>query len=115
MKQGLLSFVRSAEEALSPRQLLDDVPLNALREEHKAWLGPLIHELYCVRTDIRQKGAHLEAQIAVVDILVTGIADGRGESGDGAKLYQACYELSEAISALPSEVQVYESTEHPCR
>lgn len=105
-KQGLLNLIRSTEKALSPRQLLDEVPLNALPKEHKAWLGQLIHELYCLRTGIQEKVAQLEAQIAVVDALVTKIADDRGEKGDGGKLYLACRELSADVSALPSEIRV---------
>ena len=94
------------EEALSPCQLLEEPPLCHLAQEHKEWLGPLVHELYCTRVQIRKRVTVLNARIEAVDNLVGLIAsDGRTEV-TAEQLYGACRELSAAISDLPNRIQI---------
>ncbi|MCI0560964.1 MAG: hypothetical protein MN733_20960 [Nitrososphaera sp.] len=100
------TLIRSIEEALSPRQLLDERPLKEMPAETKAWLGPLIHELYCIRSGIRETTARLAGKVAEVDALVTTLTERHGNRGAAEHLYQACQELSQTISELPSTVQV---------
>lgn len=105
-KPDFVKLVEGVEEALSPRQLLYQTPLDSLSEEHKSWLGPLVHELYCTRTKIKEKAVALKVKIEEVDKLVTAIIKGQGIKDAGKMLYQACRDLSEGISSLPSQIQV---------
>lgn len=103
----LLRLLKSTEEALSPRQLLAEPPLANLPQADKDWLAPLVHELYCARTDIRQRVAGAEAKVEVVDRLVSAISgEGGGDASELERLYAACRELSHAISELPSRIQI---------
>src|SRR3989304_7991753 len=45
-KPDIVNLVEGMEAALSPRQLLYQLPLDSLPEDYKSWLRPLIHELY---------------------------------------------------------------------
>ena len=105
-KPDIVNLVEGMEAALSPRQLLYQLPLDSLPEDYKSWLRPLIHELYCARTGIREKVDALKVKIEAVDNLVTAIIKGQGTKDAGKRLYQACRELSEGISSLPSQIQV---------
>jgi len=105
-KNAFSDLLNSAERAFSPLLLLAQSPLSSLPEEDKEWIGLFIHELYCARTGIREKIAILKEKIFKVDNLVTEIVDGGGRQDAGKRLYQACQELSNGISALPSEIMV---------
>lgn len=111
-KQLLEILIDNAEVALSPRQLLDESPLNVLAENDRRWLGEVIHELYCVRTRIREKVNNLEAMLEKADMAVLQMGNklqGVKISKDevtGEELVQIFTLFSKAISALPQEIQI---------
>ncbi len=105
-RDELEAFVNETELALSPRQLLDVPPLLGLPEQHKEWLGPLTHEYYCFRTGIRNNMAQMKAKICEVDRILETFQIGVSQPDAGREMFQACFGLSEMISALPKEIQV---------
>ncbi len=105
-RDDLTVFVDSTELAFSPRQLLEVFPLSDLPESHKEWLGPLIHEHYCYRTGIRKDIEQLREKLCEVDRVSEKFQTGKPQADTGKKMFQACFELSEMISALPKEIQI---------
>lgn len=108
-------LINAAEEALSPRQLVDEYPLSKMREDSKAWLKEVIHILYCERTKIKDKVKDLQKQyqrICERHLVLMGILN-----GDRNLTMQANDRLftefrvmvvafSNTISSLPTEIQV---------
>lgn len=105
-KNEMEALLGEAEDALSPRQLFNQPPLDMLLELHRDWLMPLTHELYCERSGIRKAVADIGAKIIEVDELVTRIGSNVAEKETGTKLYDRCRVLSSLITALPSEIQL---------
>jgi hypothetical protein len=52
---ALLDLLSSAEDALSPRQLIDLPPLSRCPQQTRYWLGRLVHALWLARSPIREK------------------------------------------------------------
>ncbi len=109
-EKAFLELADQTEQALSPRQLLDLPPLDQLPLSEKAWLGDLIHELYCVRTDLRSRVAALRATIVTISGVVRDLANLENSKSTipreawPAKLLAQCRRLSTLISELPHRV-----------
>ncbi len=104
-------LIDNAEEALSPRQLLYEPPLDRMSDENKEWLGEVIHALYLARTGIENKVLELRLKIDEIDKIVDSIAHalkGEMESDDssGERIILLFSDFSKKISELPHEIQV---------
>jgi len=104
-------LIDNAEEALSPRQLLTEPPLDRMSGENKEWLADVIQVLYLARTNIKNKVLELELKIDEIDKIVDTIAHvlkGEMESNDsrGERVISAFTDFSKEISELPHEIQV---------
>lgn len=109
-------LIEETVDALSPKQLLDEHPLNRMSEENKAWLGELIHALYLERAAIKDKISELNIKFASISEtypilmrLLNGENDElRKRAGDRPikRFYEDLKEFSRMISLLPHEVQV---------
>ncbi len=104
-------LISNAEEALSPRQLLYEPPIDRMSEENKEWLGDVIHALFCARTSIGNKMLELKLKMDEIDKIVDTITRalrGEMESDDsrGEKVISIFSDFSKEISELPHEIQV---------
>lgn len=104
-------LINNSEEALSPRQLLDEPPLDRMSDENKAWLGELIYAFYLARTGIKNKVLELKLRIDEIDEIVDAIAHtlkGEMESDDsrGERIISVFSDFSKEISELPHEIQI---------
>ena len=104
-------FIDNSEEALSPKQLLYEPPLNRMTEENKEWLGEVIHALFLARTGIKNKASEFRVKMDEIDKIVDTIARAlrvEAESADstGEKIISTFIEFSGEISDLPHEIQV---------
>jgi hypothetical protein len=110
-KSSFEELLKGAEAALSPRQLLDERPLNSMAGEIKEWLGKVIHTLYCKRTGIREEIEQLWDLLRVVDETIWSAEKKmKGETVSyevtGDNVIRAVTKFSEAISELPHEIQI---------
>jgi hypothetical protein len=111
-QSSLLKFIKNAEEALSPRQLLDEHPLKNLSKEDRVWLGKVVHALYLRESGIKKKIKKLRNAILAVDGLVAFTTTRlKGEQiccpgNCGDDLLEKVIELSALISALPHAIHV---------
>lgn len=110
-RELLESFINNTEDALSPRQLLYEPPLDRMSDENKEWLGEVIHALYLTRTGIRNKVVELDAMLVELDGIVEMAEQGlKGErtskKSSGDKIVSAFTQLSRKISELPHTIQV---------
>ncbi len=110
-RESFNDLISNAEEALSPRQLLAEPPLDMMSDENKEWLGEVIHALYLARTGIKNKVLELKLKIDEIDKIVDSIAHGlKGERASddsrGEKVISAFTDFSKKISELPHEIQV---------
>jgi len=102
-------WVIGAEDALSPRQYLDEPPLDTLPGYHKKWLGAVIHEFYCETCEIRSKTKAILDKLTEIDNLVT-LCERQRDAGEarperpGHLLAEKCHELSAQVSQLPHNV-----------
>ncbi len=109
-------LIEETVDALSPKQLLDEHPLNRMSEKNKTWLGELIHALYLERAEIKNKISELNVKFAAISethAILTRLLKGennelRKSSGDWPikRFYEDLREFSRMISLLPHEVQV---------
>jgi len=109
-------LIAETVDALSPKQLLDEHPLNRMSGENKTWLGELIHALYIERAKIKDKINELNskfASIAESHTILMRLLKGennelRKRAGDWPikRFYENLKEFSRMISLLPHEVQV---------
>lgn len=106
-------WVAETEYALSPKQYLDEPPLDMLPACHKEWLGTLIHELYCQATGIRSKSTSMLAKLADIDRLVAmcecheereNTPESLPRERIGHLLVAKCHELSLLVSQLPHNI-----------
>lgn len=106
-KAGLFkTLIDSCEEALSPRQLLNELPLSSMPQENKEWLGEVIHGLYLERTQIKTAAASLKTLLEAVDAAYENLLGGRCDKGSPVGLFiDKITELSKAISKLPHNIQ----------
>lgn len=110
-RDAFASIFKNVEEALSPRQLLYEPPLNLMSEENKEWLGEVIHALYCARTGIKERVAILISMVPEIDKVVDEVARNL-ETGEakipsaGKRIISLFTEFSKNISELPHEIQV---------
>ena len=110
-RDAFMKLLDEAEDALSPRQLLYEPPLNRMSKENKEWLGEVIHALYCGRTGIKDKGAMLNSMMAGIDRAVDAAAQFL-KSGEPKKhspqsrIVPLFSDFSRKISELPHEIQV---------
>jgi hypothetical protein len=116
MKERLRMLISSTVEALSPRQLVDEYPLNNMAEDHKIWLKEVIHALYCDRTGIKKTVDELQTlfeSICEQHSRLLGLLEGKDQyiecKSDAAPFTNFRNEvtkLSRMISNLPEEIQV---------
>lgn len=104
-------LIDNSEEALSPKQLLYEPPLNRMTEENKEWLGEVIHALFFARTGIKNKILELRAKMDEIDKIVDTIArvlrvEAKSTDSTGEKIISTFIEFSREISDLPHEIQV---------
>ncbi len=104
-------LIDNSEEALSPRQLLAEPPLDRMSEENKEWLGEVIHALFCARTGIENKVLELKLKIDEIDKIVDSIAhtlkgERESEKSTGDRIILIFSNFSKEISELPHEIQV---------
>lgn len=115
-EQDFKVLVEETVDALSPKQLLDEYPLNRMSEENKAWLGELIHALYLERTKIKDKISELNVKFASISEthpilmrLLKGENDElRKRAGEQPikRFYEDLKEFSRMLSLLPHGVLV---------
>lgn len=117
-RDDVFKLLDSAEDALSPRQLLDRPPLAGCDAETKGWLGALVHALWLVRTRIREKVRSARDALNDADALYrrldpllrgAGTSDVcrlRESSGEFRKFVSAVERLSESIHQLPQRIEV---------
>ena len=104
-------FIDNSEEALSPKQLLYEPPLNRMTKENKEWLGEVIHALFLTRTGIKNKALELRVKMDEIDKIVDTIArvlrvETESADSTGEKIISIFIEFSREISDLPHEIQV---------
>lgn len=106
-------------EAMSPKNLFQEPPLCRAYGETKAWLAPLVHELWMTRCSVDHRVGELRRLVAAVDA-----AYGRcrqafeevenvnrpknlvGRVGDFEDLLQCCRALSKCLSKFPRKIEV---------
>jgi len=104
-------LIAHAEEALSPRQLLYEHPLNRMSEENKKWFGEVIHGFYCLKTKIKDKMSELQAKMNEIDQLVDSAAlilreNNNAQKLTGDKIINAFMDFSKSISELPHDIVI---------
>lgn len=117
-REELADLIKSAEAALSPRQLLDQLPLSACNSETKDFLCKLVHDLWLTRSSIRKKIANSEVALKEADAYYQGL-NPLLKSTDNIDLYllrqsiekfikfdKAVMHLSDCIHQLPHNIQV---------
>lgn len=111
-KQALFNLILSAVEATSPRQLLDEIPLNRLPEPENKWLAEVIHSVYLKQSSILQTVDQLKITFKEVEELIArATAQLKGDVATpivtcGDELLQKASVLSSQISALPHTIQI---------
>ena len=111
-RQSLLNLILNAEEALSPRQLLTEFPLNRLPESEIKWLSAVVHSVYLKQSSILLAVEQLKTTFKEVEVLIElAAAQLKGEIAIlhetcGDELLQKVLELSAQISALPHTIQI---------
>jgi hypothetical protein len=110
-------IVKSFEDRVSPRRLLDCSPLNRCDDETQKWLGDLVHGLWLSRYPVKSKAKESQDALEAVDKIYDEIA---GELEQSSKpillttliclrpqfceLRETFKALSKTLSNLPSEV-----------
>lgn len=114
----LESLLNSAEDNLSPCQLLEQPPLIAEAEDIKAWLSGVIHAAWLSRSGVRTKIANAKKALAEVDwryCALTPLLDPpdkldvsrlRREIESFRGFEAAVLRLTERIHLLPRKVEV---------
>jgi len=110
-KKDFNKLIDNIEEALSPKQLLYEHPLNIMAEESKKWLGEVIHATYCSTTGIKNKIADLQLLIEEADKSVDLTAlilkgEIKAEKSQRNNIINLFTEFSKKISELPHEIQL---------
>jgi len=117
-RKELAELIKSAEVALSPRQLLDQPPLSACNPETKDCLCKLVHALWLTRSSIRQKIASADVALKEADTHYKSLAPLlistenidlsllRQSIEKFIKFDKAVAYLSDCIHQLPHSIQV---------
>lgn len=100
-------LINTGEEALSPRQLLYESPLNNMPARNREWLGEVIHGLYIQRMHIMETMSRLQEIFDEADEAFENLLHGRAVVPSPAKAFlEKLTEFSKAISKLPHNIQV---------
>ena len=106
------------EKEMSPRALLDYLPLRHLPVQTRAWLGETAHELWRARTAAGRLVEAGRTRLTATNLIFQEIS---GELGDPENMnlsalpsllhsferfLEACSQFSRAFSALPGKVRV---------
>lgn len=101
------TLLNECEEALSPRQLLNEPPLDKMAKEDKEWLGEVIHALYLERTGIKDSLTSLNTLFNEVNTAFGDILQGKSDKPSPSKDFiDTLTKFSRAISKLPHSIQV---------
>lgn len=106
---------KEAMEALSPRQLLNNYPLNKMTSDNKDWIGELVHALYLNKTNIVETIDRLNKQLSFLydyHSLLYRLLEGEKDqlmkeikTSSFKTFLSLMQDFSKNISALPHEVQ----------
>jgi len=114
-RDDLANLLATAEDALSPRQVLEEPPLSSCGPETRAWLSRLVHALWLQRTPIRRRVEEASAALGEVWECYVGLDQvveraGPDELRSAAKLFSAFAakvdRLSRCLTELPSRIEV---------
>jgi hypothetical protein len=117
-RTDIRALIASAEDALSPRQLIAQGPLSEGDPEITEFLSALVHELWLVRYPVREKISEANAALDEADMYCKKIGNAldRPENLDIRCLQQtlgtfklfhiAIEHLTQCIHALPQKVHV---------
>lgn len=111
-KTAISDFINDADLSLSPRQLLNESPLDRLPEREKKSLAEVVHALFLQQSSISVTVSMLNKSFNEVDYMVAlAAAHMKGELSSPSKscgddLLQKVLELSALISALPHSIQI---------
>ena len=108
-------LVQTFESEMSPIVLMNRSPLDGLDAGSKAWLGPLVHAIWLVRTPVRLWVAEALQAIEHVDIAYQAVCNGlegievtvhalREREAGFQALQDALVTLSTAFSRFPQRI-----------
>jgi hypothetical protein len=113
------ALVRDVEREMSPATLLERSPLAGMPESERAWLAPLVHQLwlrrYAIRDGVKRVGDRIsDVQIAYIELQerLRNCADPsdavalRPFRAEFVRFRDACRNLSQAIEGFPTEIKV---------
>lgn len=102
-RNTLLDILESAEDALSPAQLLDAPPLDAIPTPRASALRSLIHRDFQERSNVSKAVDEARARLRDVDDVVAAL-----HNGDVAELLpqlrEAVTDLDAAVSRIPTRI-----------
>jgi hypothetical protein len=114
-----LKLVQDFEKEMSPRTLLEFPPLSILASSTKAWLGPLVHELWLARYPVRNWIDSAVAVVRSLDMAYERVLECLSERQTDVSVVQVglcrpvfaefrldCHRLARAVEAFPSKVTV---------
>ena len=98
-------IVEAFEDNMSPRRLLDALPLNRCNNETHAWLGHLVDELWLFRYSVKHKVKESRNALMAVNLIYEQIASELQQSRPIeltklTALYPQFYELKETYQVL---------------
>jgi hypothetical protein len=113
----LVELIGLYEQMMSPQTLLEELPLSAMREGDKRWLGPLVHSLWLARTPAMQLVRSAHEAFARVDASYERLKDSVSGADSSALFLSPFREqflafrddlqlLANAISDLPRDIDV---------
>jgi hypothetical protein len=110
------ALIRGFEECMSPRVLLDEVPLCGLDKETKSWIGDAVHALWSARLSVPDLRESATSCLETADAAYTKLkasTDANLGVGINKKLIQlfdefrnSCHALARAFERFPSSVKV---------
>ncbi|RPH52434.1 MAG: hypothetical protein EHM85_02940 [Desulfobacteraceae bacterium] len=112
-----LRLINTCEESMSPRVLLDKLPLSLLDDEDKAGLNIIAHRIWLERYEIKQKLMDADACIrkvnSAIDYLEKNLLESKWERSSLTEfekilstIKDGCIELIAAMSNLPKHIMV---------
>lgn len=113
-----LGLLLGSPDEMGPRQLLAKHPLDRLGEADQAWVGDVAHYCWMSRGRIEVLFQQASTLLALADRLYWGLVETAARAGATedtrwlsskesiGRFHSACSELSQAISRLPSRLEI---------
>ena len=109
-------IIDSFEKEMTPAHLLDESPLNSMAPETREWFGDLVHSLWLCRCSVKETISSLSDLFDKTVDIYKAIKTRLGETGmsldalkelvpEFSNFRERCFEFSETLSTLPSEVK----------